>query len=61
MQGVCVCVCVCVWWWWLGGADESDRFEQSCQFGLIGLWSVPERVTAFNKWHFTDLNPDIPP
>lgn len=56
---------MCVWWWWwwgvLGGVDKSDWFEQSCQFGLIGLWRVPERVTAFNKWHFTDLNPDIPP
>lgn len=56
---MCMVVVVVVGFW--GGVDKSDWFEQSCQFGLIGLWSVPERVTAFNKWHFTDLNPDIPP
>lgn len=53
-----VCMCVCVFG---GVGGGSDQFEQSCQFGLIGLWSVLERVTAFSKWHFADLNPDIPP
>lgn len=33
----------------------------SCQFGLIGLPSVQERLTVFDEWRFTHLNLDIPP
>lgn len=37
------------------------RASVSCQFGLIGLPSVQERLTVFGEWRFTHLNLDIPP
>lgn len=61
MPRVCWCVCVyeCVW------TDKSDRFEQSCQFGLIGLWCAGAcgggGGGGVHKWHFTDVSLHIPP
>lgn len=61
MPRVCVCECVSVW------TDRSDRFEQSCQFGLISLWCAGACSGGggggggVRKWHFTDVSPHIPP